>query len=195
MEKKKTKERVAIKIIKKKKAKPSDMELVRTEIDIMKLCHHPNVVRLLDHFENAEYIFIVMEYIRGGRLTDYMKEKKFNFTEKRVAELIYEIALGVKYLHKYGIIHRDLKPDNIMIDNTGYLKVIDFGIAIDITGKDYAWSSIGTFHYMAPEVIKGNNYNSSVDYWSVGVIIYEMLYGRLQFGQGENNILNIYKEK
>ena len=71
---KKTKERVAIKIIKKKKAKPSDMELVRTEIDIMKLCHHPNVVRLLDHFENAEYIFIVMEYIRGGRLTDYMKE-------------------------------------------------------------------------------------------------------------------------
>ena len=90
---KKTKERVAIKIIKKKKAKPSDIELVRTEIDIMKLCHHPNVVRLLDHFENAEYIFIVMEYIRGGRLTDYMKEKKFNFTEKRVAELIYEIAL------------------------------------------------------------------------------------------------------
>ena len=99
---KKTKERVAIKIIKKKKAKPSDIELVRTEIDIMKLCHHPNVVHLLDHFENADYIFIVMEYIRGGRLTDYMKEKKFHFSEKRAAEIIYEIAIGVKYLHKYG---------------------------------------------------------------------------------------------
>ena len=85
---KKTKERVAIKIIKKKKAKPSDIELVRTEIDIMKLCHHPNVVHLLDHFENADYIFIVMEYIRGGRLTDYMKEKKFHFSEKRAAEII-----------------------------------------------------------------------------------------------------------
>ena len=67
---KKTKERVAIKIIKKNKTKPSDIELVKTEIDVMKLCHHPNVVHLLDHFENAEYIFIVMEYIRGGRLTD-----------------------------------------------------------------------------------------------------------------------------
>jgi serine/threonine protein kinase len=104
------------------------------------------------------------------------------------------MGLVLHYLQKQKIIHRDLKPDNIMIDNTGYLKVIDFGIAIDITGNDYAWSSIGTFHYMAPEVIKGNNYNSSVDYWSVGVIIYEMFYGRLPFGQGESNPLNIYKE-
>ena len=134
---KKTKERVAIKIIKKKKAKPSDIELVRTEIDIMKLCHHPNVVHLLDHFENAEYIFIVMEYIRGGRLTDYMKEKKFHFSEKRAAEIIYEIAIGVKYLHKYGIIHRDLKPDNIMLtesNDKGHIKIMDFGLS-KILGK------------------------------------------------------------
>ena len=134
---KKTKERVAIKIIKKNKTKPSDIELVRTEIDVMKLCHHPNVVHLLDHFENAEYIFIVMEYIRGGRLTDYMKEKKFNFTEKRAAELIYQIALGVKYLHKYGIIHRDLKPDNIMLTEAGdkgQIKIMDFGLS-KILGK------------------------------------------------------------
>ena len=75
---KKTKERVAIKIIKKKKAKPSDIELVRTEIDVMKLCHHPNVVHLLDHFENAEYIFIVMEYLSGGSLKDYFAKNRFN---------------------------------------------------------------------------------------------------------------------
>ena len=100
---KKTNQRVAIKIIKKEKTKESDIELVRNEIDIMKLCYHPYVVHLLDHFENGEYIFIVMEYIKGGSLTDYMKNKKFNFTERRAAELIYQLAKGIKYLHKYGI--------------------------------------------------------------------------------------------
>ena len=165
---KKTKERVAIKIIKKKKAKPSDMELVRTEIDIMKLCHHPNVVRLLDHFENAEYIFIVMEYIRGGRLTDYMKEKKFNFTEKRVAELIYEIALGVKYLHKYGIIHRDLKPDNIMLteaSDRGHIKIMDFGLSKILGKKEKTSDGFGTLTFVSPEVLIRKPYNKEIDIW------------------------------
>ena len=159
---KKTKERVAIKIIKKKKAKPSDIELVRTEIDIMKLCHHPNVVRLLDHFENAEYIFIVMEYIRGGRLTDYMKEKKFNFTEKRVAELIYEIALGVKYLHKYGIIHRNLNPDNIMLTDSndkGHIKIMDFGLSKILGKKEKTSDGFGTLTFVSPEVLIRKPYN------------------------------------
>ena len=103
----------------------------------MKLCHHPNVVHLLDHFENAEYIFIIMECIHGGRLTDYMKEKKFNFTEKLGAEIIYQIALGVKYLHKYDIIQCDLKPDNMMLteaNDKGQIKIMDFGLS-KILGK------------------------------------------------------------
>ena len=105
------------------------------------------------------------------------------------------MALVLHYLQKQKIIHRDLKPSNIMIDNKGYFKVIDFGIATDITGKDYACSTIGTFHYMAPEVIKGENYNNAIDYWSVGIIAYLLFYGRLPFGQGESNPLNIYREK
>ena len=193
---KKTKERVAIKIIKKKKAKPSDIELVRTEIDVMKLCHHPNVVHLLDHFENAEYIFIVMEYIRGGRLTDYMKEKKFRFTEKRAAELIYEIALGVKYLHKYGIIHRDLKPDNIMLteaNDKGHIKIMDFGLSKILGKKEKTSDGFGTLTFVSPEVLIRKPYNREIDIWSIGVILYLMLSGDLPFDDEEDDEQKIAK--
>jgi len=193
---KKTKERVAIKIIKKKKAKPSDIELVRTEIDVMKLCHHPNVVHLLDHFENAEYIFIVMEYIRGGRLTDYMREKKFNFTEKRAAELIYEIAIGVKYLHKYGIIHRDLKPDNIMLteaNDKGHIKIMDFGLSKILGKKEKTSDGFGTLTFVSPEVLIRKPYNKEIDIWSIGVILYLMLSGDLPFDDEEDDEQKIAK--
>ena len=193
---KKTKERVAIKIIKKKKAKPSDMELVRTEIDIMKLCHHPNVVHLLDHFENADYIFIVMEYIRGGRLTDYMKEKKFHFSEKRAAEIIYEIAIGVKYLHKYGIIHRDLKPDNIMLtesNDKGHIKIMDFGLSKILGKKEKTSDGFGTLTFVSPEVLIRKPYNKEIDIWSIGVILYLILSGDLPFDDEEDDEQKIAK--
>ena len=193
---KKTKERVAIKIIKKNKTKPSDIELVRTEIDVMKLCHHPNVVHLLDHFENAEYIFIVMEYIRGGRLTDYMKEKKFNFTEKRAAEIIYQIALGVKYLHKYGIIHRDLKPDNIMLteaSDKGQIKIMDFGLSKILGKKEKTVDGFGTLTFVSPEVLIRKPYNKEIDIWSIGVILYLILSGDLPFDDEEDDEQKIAK--
>ena len=193
---KKTKERVAIKIIKKNKTKPSDIELVRTEIDVMKLCHHPNVVHLLDHFENAEYIFIVMEYIRGGRLTDYMKEKKFNFTEKRAAEIIYQIAIGVKYLHKYGIIHRDLKPDNIMLteaSDKGQIKIMDFGLSKILGKKEKTVDGFGTLTFVSPEVLIRKPYNKEIDIWSIGVILYLLLSGDLPFDDEEDDEQKIAK--
>ena len=193
---KKTKERVAIKIIKKKKAKTSDIELVRTEIDIMKLCHHPNVVHLLDHFENADYIFIVMEYIRGGRLTDYMKDKNYHFSEKRAAELIYEIALGVKYLHKYGIIHRDLKPDNIMLtesNDKGHIKIMDFGLSKILGKKEKTSDGFGTLTFVSPEVLIRKPYNKEIDIWSIGVILYLILSGDLPFDDEEDDEQKIAK--
>ena len=194
---KKTKERVAIKIIKKEKTKDSDIELVRTEIDIMKLCHHPNVVRLLDHFENGEYIFIVMEYIRGGNLTDYMNHKKFNISEKRAAEIIYQISIGVKYLHKYGIIHRDLKPDNIMLteaSDKGKIKIMDFGLSKILGKKEKTVDGFGTLTFVSPEVLIRKPYNKEVDIWSIGIILYWILSGDLPFddeGDNEEKIAKI----
>ena len=193
---KKTNQRVAIKIIKKNKTKETDIELVRNEIDIMKLCYHPYVVHLLDHFENGEYIFIVMEYIKGGSLTDYMKSKKFNFTERRAAELIYQLAKGLKYLHKYGIIHRDLKPDNIMLTEAtdkGNIKIMDFGLSKILGKKEKSIDGFGTLTFVSPEVLIRKPYNKEVDIWSLGVILYLMLSGDLPFDDPDDNEQKIAK--
>ena len=193
---KKTNQRVAIKIIKKNKAKESDIELVRNEIDIMKLCFHPNVIHLLDHFENGEYIFIVMEYIKGGSLTDYLKKSEFNFSEKRAAEIIYQLAKGIKYLHKYGIIHRDLKPDNIMLteaSDKGNVKIMDFGLSKILGKKEKSTDGFGTLTFVSPEVLIRKPYNKEVDIWSLGVILYLILSGDLPFDDPDDNEQNIAK--
>ena len=187
---KSTKERVAIKIIQKSSMKDNDAELVRTEIDIMKLCHHPNIVRLLDHFENAEYIFIVMEYLNGGSLTNYLKKNKFNLSDKRILEIIYQIALGLQYLHQYGIVHRDLKPDNIMMTekkDMNQIKIMDFGLSKIMGPKETVDDGFGTLCYVAPEVLLRIPYNREIDIWSMGVIFYFMSSGSLPFDDDSDN--------
>ena len=187
---KKTKEKVAIKIIKKESAKQNDIELVRTEIDIMKLCHHPNIVKLLDHFENAEYIFIVMEYIAGGDLADYMKDNKYSFTEKRASSIVKQIATGLQYLHQFGIIHRDLKPENIMLtekNDNGIVKIMDFGLSKILGSKEKSVEGFGTLTFVAPEVLVRTPYNKEIDIWSLGVILYLMLSGTLPFDDENDN--------
>jgi cGMP-dependent protein kinase len=165
------------------------------EKNIMFSIKHPFIISIIKTFKTKEFLFFLLEYIDGISLRNHINNPKRELRNIKEAKFVLgTMALVLHYLQKQKIIHRDLKPENIMIDYNGYLKVIDFGIAIDITGKDYACSSIGTFHYMAPEVIKGNNYNNSVDYWSVGVIAYELFYGRMPFGHGETNPYNIYKE-
>ncbi len=165
------------------------------EKNIMFSINHPFIVSIISTFKTKEFLFFLLEYVDGISLRNYLNNPKRELRNANEAKFFLgTMALVLRYLQKQRIIHRDLKPDNIMIEYSGYFKVLDFGIAIDITGKDYARSSIGTFHYMAPEVIKGNNYNNAVDYWSVGIIIYELFYGMLPFGSGENNPLNIYRE-
>ena len=187
---KSTQQRVAIKIIKKSQMKDNDAELVKSEIDIMKLCHHPNVVRLLDHFENAEYIFIVMEYLSGGSLSNYLKKNKYNLSDKKIVKIIYQIALGLQYLHQYGIVHRDLKPDNIMLSEKGdmnQIKIMDFGLSKIMGPKETVDDGFGTLCYVAPEVLLRIPYNNEIDIWSLGVIFYFMSCGILPFDDSSDD--------
>ena len=182
---KKTQQQVAVKIINKDSIKTlEDKELVCIEIGILKLCHHPNVVRLLDHLENEDYIFIVTEYIEGGTLGQYFKKKNFNFSERQASSIMSQIANGVKYLHKYGIVHRDLKPDNIMItqqNDFGIIKIMDFGLSKIVSTQEKMVDGYGTLSYVAPEVLLRTPYNKEVDIWSMGIILYYMLCGHLPF--------------
>lgn len=181
---KRTKERVAIKIIKKEAMNSTDLELCQSEIDIMKLVRHPNIVRLLDHFENTEYIFIVMELVAGGNLGNYLINKKFRLTEARAAEIMYQIGEGINYLHHYGIVHRDLKPDNILLTESsdkGQIKIMDFGLSKILGPLERAADGFGTLTFVAPEVLVRKPYNNQIDIWSMGVITYYMLSGLLPF--------------
>lgn len=187
---KKTGEKVAIKIIKKDAMDNKDLELVRSEIDIMKLCRHDNVVRLLDHFENSEYIFIVMEYLAGGDLSDFFKRKNYTFSEKDAASIISQICKGIEYLHKYGVVHRDLKPENIMMakkDTLYPIKIMDFGLSKIMGPLEKAADGFGTLSFVAPEVLIRKPYNKEVDIWSIGVTLYYMLTGTLPFDDDDDN--------
>ena len=193
--KKDTGELVTIKTFKKKEDTKKEEELVHYEIDILKFCQHRNIAQLIDYFETMNEIKIVLKYIEGNTLGYYLKEKNFNLNEIEIANIIYQIALGVEYLHKFGIVHRDLKPDNIMIipkkgeNNNIIIKIMDFGFSKIVSKEEKLMEGLGTLYYAAPELIQNLPYNLEVDIWSLGVIIYYIFTGCYPFtGKDEDEI-------
>lgn len=112
---KKSLKEVAIKIVKKKELSLKDLELLKREIEVLKVCQHPNIIRFHDVFENSDYIYIVMEYLKGGDFFNYLESKNFKITEERARQIAHQIATAIYYLHSFGIAHRDLKPENILM--------------------------------------------------------------------------------
>lgn len=148
------------------------------------MCQHQNIIKLVDIFENADNYFIVLDFMAGKDMFDYIQRRKFNLGEPRVQDLGYQIGLAIKYLHNFGIVHRDLKLENIMMsDNTekSVPKIVDFGLAKIIGPHEKATEPFGTLGYVAPEVLRKQPYTFSCDVWSLGCVLYAMLSGSLPF--------------
>ena len=165
------------------------------EKSIMLSINHPFIVRLINTYKTSELIFFLMEYVEGISLRQYMEKRESSL--RNINEAIFYGAIlfiVLNYLQKMRIIHRDLKPENLMIETDGYLKVIDFGIAKDLSGKDSTHTLIGTPHYMAPEIILGKRYSFAADYWSVGIVLYEIFYGKVPFGMNVTDSNKVFSE-
>ncbi|CAD8189523.1 unnamed protein product [Paramecium pentaurelia] len=160
---------------------PKMIELIKREIAILQKINHPNIVRLFDVARTNNYLYMFLEYCADGDLKDYMAKKE----EKRLSELeavifIKHIVEGFKRLYKQKIIHRDIKPANILL-HQGVAKITDFGFArvMDSEMNDPAYlSRLGSPLYMAPQILEGQPFSAKCDVWSVGVMFYELLYGR-----------------
>lgn len=169
--------------------KLKELELQKREIEVLKICQHPNIIRLLDVFENPEYIYIVLEYLSGGDLFIYLDKRDFRITEDRARQIAHMIASALYYMHSYGISHRDLKLENIlMVENTeeSELKIVDFGLSKILGPNETSTDPFGTLSYVAPEVLLQQKYGNQVDLWSLGVIIFVLLSGMLPFDSDDN---------
>lgn len=181
---KRNKQQAAIKTITKANMKPIEVYQQRREIEVLKMCQHQNIIKLLDLFESSEHYHIVLEIMPGKDLFDYIAKRSYTLSEERAKTIIYQVIQGVRYLHRFGIVHRDLKLENIMMSDTtdkAIPKIVDFGLSKIIGPTETATEPFGTLGYVAPEVLKKQPYTFSCDVWSLGCILYALLSGSLPF--------------
>ena len=164
----------------------SNLELERS---ILVKIDHPFIVKLVKTMKDKNYIYFLMDYIKGKELFDVIRD--IGLLNKFQTQFYgASIMLAVQYLHKRKFIYRDIKPENIMVLGNGFIKLIDFGTAKAIT--DRTKTIIGTPHYMAPEVILGDGYSFKVDYWSIAVCMYEFMCGGVPFGENHEEAMDVY---
>mmetsp|Transcript_19555 Transcript_19555/g.24683 ORF Transcript_19555/g.24683 Transcript_19555/m.24683 type:complete len:527 (-) Transcript_19555:19-1599(-) len=174
----------AIKILDKDKiVKLKQQDHVKSEKGILAAVNHPFVVKLYTTFQTQTAVHFVMEYISGGELFTAIKNCR-GLASNTARIYAAEVILVLEYLHSHNYIHRDLKPENLLLDEFGHIKLTDFGFAKHITDK--TWTMCGTPEYIAPEIIQGKGHGKGVDWWSLGILIFEMLVGHPPF-QGDDN--------
>ena len=193
-----TGEKVAIKIMDKIQlfTDPLNLRRVETEISLLKIVRHKNIIKLYEVIETPKKIYLIMEYCEGGELFDYIVKKE-HLTERQSCAFFHEIIDALEYLHSINIVHRDLKPENLLLDKINKklsIKLIDFGISNIYTSENLLGTPCGTASYAPPEMHKGEKYYGLLtDIWSAGVVLYAMVFGYLPFcdENEENNIKNI----
>ena len=189
-----TKELFALKTIEKRKIMITygKLDIIYDEINIHSKLSHQNIIKLYNVYEDDETINIIMEYAKNGNLYQLIKNEKNGFSESKAFDYFIQIINAVYYLQSNNIIHRDIKPENILISDDNKLKLCDFGWAKELTLENRS-TFCGTMEYMAPEIVGSENYDYSVDIWSLGILLYEMLFGHSPFKANDTNniILNI----
>uniref|UniRef100_A0A0G4F4B8 Calmodulin n=1 Tax=Chromera velia CCMP2878 TaxID=1169474 RepID=A0A0G4F4B8_9ALVE len=182
---KRTETEFAIKMIDKSRVSARDRELLRSEMAIIRLLRHPHVIHLHEILDTKKHLYIVMELVRGGMLHDLLvKTGNGGLPELFVNRIVRQLLQTVLYLHSCGIVHRDLKPENILLTEQSAhadVKITDFGLSTLISPQELLLQPCGTLAYVAPEVLRMEGYDHRADIWSVGVICYLMLRGKLPF--------------
>ena len=164
------------------------VESTKLERDILLKWNHTFLLGMDFVFQNDLRIYFVMPFVRGGELYIHFAKSK-RFPEETVKFYAVQIILAIGYLHEQGIVHRDLKLENILIDEDGYLKVIDFGLAKILKNEEETMTFCGTPEYIAPEVISRKGHDKAVDWWAIGILIYEMLIGVTPFYNKNRNMM------
>jgi len=150
---------------------------------------HPFVMDLYCSFQTSERLAIIMKFVNGGQLFFHLKQEVV-FSEEKAKFYIAEIILALEYLHRNDIIHRDIKPENILLSNTGHIVLTDFGLAkFGVDEVNLTSTYCGTPEYMSPEMIKGLKYGKETDWWSVGILFYEMINGTPPFSHNNKLVL------
>ncbi|KAJ7485362.1 hypothetical protein FB451DRAFT_1027719 [Mycena latifolia] len=161
------------------------------EITMMKLMNHPNIMRIYDVYEGAKELFLVLEYVEGGELFDFLVNRG-RLPSSEALEYFKQIVYGLNYAHTFSIIHRDLKPENILIASLSppLIKIADWGMAAFAPPSLQLETSCGSPHYASPEIVNGEKYQgNATDIWSCGVILYALLTGRLPFDDKNVKVL------
>nr|QIA61837.1 RAC serine/threonine-protein kinase [Halichondria panicea] len=160
-----------------------------TENRVLQMANHPFLTSLKFSFQTNDRLCFVMEYVNGGELFFHLSRERV-FSEERTRFYGAEITMGIEYLHTLGVVYRDLKLENLLLDAEGHIKVTDFGLCKEeITFGATTRTFCGTPEYLAPEVLEDNDYGRAVDWWGVGVVMYEMMCGRLPFYSRDHEVL------
>ncbi|EOD46893.1 CAMP-dependent protein kinase [Neofusicoccum parvum] len=172
----------AIKVLKKAQVvKMKQVEHTNDERRMLQKVKHPFLITLWGTFQDSKNLYMVMDFVEGGELFSLLRKSQ-RFPNPVAKFYAAEVTLALDYLHSQDIIYRDLKPENLLLDRHGHLKITDFGFAKEV--PDITWTLCGTPDYLAPEVVASKGYNKSVDWWSLGILIFEMLCGFTPFWDG-----------
>jgi len=184
--------RFALKCVKRKTVlQLQQQEHIRLEREIMAENDHPFIVKLVRTFKDRNYLYFLTELVTGGELYDAIRKLGL-LTRDQAQFYLASMILAIEYLHERNIAYRDLKPENVLLDNQGYIKLIDFGCAKKMVDRSY--TLVGTPHYMAPEVILGKGYTLTADHWAFGVCLFEFMCGPLPFGNDAEDQLEIFRD-